>query len=307
MDLVVRASRLPLPGETVMGGGYRTFPGGKGANQAVAAARMGARVSLVGALGDDAHAAKLRAALEPEGIDLTYVQTRVGEASGLALITVAEGGENTIVVAPGANASLTEADATAAKDIVEASDVILAQLESPTAFVHAIARYAKGAGRAFILNAAPARVLPRDLLKLTDVLIVNRTEAATLLQMEPSTDPARLALRLPELGCTSAILTLGAQGAILTHKGRPRRVPTVNVQTVDSVGAGDAFCGTLAASWRAVHEAAKGRSQEEFPLAEQAVIYAAVAGALATTRPGAIASMPQGDEVRAQSAGLRIV
>src|ERR1051325_4011540 len=131
MDLVVRAPRIPTPGETVLGGAYRTFPGGKGANQAVGAARMGARVAIIGSLGDDPHGAKMRAALEPEKVDLSRLITRAGHDTGLALITVADGGENTIVVAPGANAGLTEAEVESARPAIEGADVLLMQLEVP--------------------------------------------------------------------------------------------------------------------------------------------------------------------------------
>jgi ribokinase len=300
MDLVVRAPRIPKPGETVLGGAYRTFPGGKGANQAVAAARMlggGGKVAFVGSVGDDPHGIKIKAALEPEGIDLSRLMTRPGEATGLALITVAEGGENTIVVAPGANALLTAADVEASKEIIENSDVLLMQLEVATVAVAAGAKLAREAGKAVILNAAPARQLAPDLLKQVDVLVVNRSEAAILLAMDPTVDPARLALRLPELGVPTVLLTQGALGAILAHKGRPRRIPSPTVQPLDTVGAGDAFCGALAARWGVVHAAIKSRSPVEFVLVEEAVKVAAAAGALATTKSGALPSMPRVEEV----------
>jgi ribokinase len=299
MDLVVRAPRIPSPGETVLGGAYRTFPGGKGANQAVAAARMGAQVCLVGSIGDDAHGPKIKSALEPEKVDLSRLITRVGEATGLALITVADGGENTIVVAPGANAALTAAEIEVARPAIEAAEVLLMQLEVPLAVVAAGAKIAREAGKAVILNAAPGRVLPRELLRMVDVLVVNRTEAAILLGMDPAVDAARLAIRLPELGVPTVILTQGAQGAIVAHKGRPRRVPPVRVQAIDSVGAGDAFCGALAAGWGAAHAAMKAKNPDEFRLVEEAVDRAAVAGALATTKQGAMPSMPRVEEVDA--------
>jgi len=295
MDLVVRTPRLPGAGETVLGGAYRTFPGGKGANQAVAAQRMGAKAALIGALGDDAHAAKVRAALEAEGIDLTHVRTLPGELTGLALITVAEGGENSIVVAPGANAHLTPEAVQAAEIVIRAASVILLQLEIPTPAVAAAIKLAADASRTVILNAAPARILPPELLRQVDVLVVNRAEASRLLAVDPNMDPARLALRLPELGPPVAVLTLGAQGAILNHRGRPRRLPAHHVQAVDSTGAGDAFCGALAATWPPKSLA---RGPEELRLAEQALLTASVAGALATTKSGAIPSLPTFAEVK---------
>lgn len=303
MDLVVRAPRIPHPGETLLGNTYRTFAGGKGANQAVAAARMlGGEgwVALVGCVGDDPHGAKLRAALDAEGVDLTRVLTRKDidqNPTGLALITVAEGGENTIVVSPGANASLTAEDVEAAKETIAGAGVLLTQLEVPTTTVAAAIKIARDAGRAVILNAAPARKLPPELVKQVDVLVVNKTEAAIMLAMDPSVDAARLALRLPDLGAPTVILTQGAHGAILAHKGRPRRMPAVPVHAVDSVGAGDAFCGALAASWGAVHAAIKSKSHDEYRLVEEAVKIATVAGGLATTKAGALPSMPRRAEV----------
>ncbi len=306
MDLVVRAPRLPAPGETLLGGSYRTFPGGKGANQAVAAARLGARVSLVGAIGDDPHGVKLRATLEAEGIDLTHLRVRAGEFSGLALITVAEGGENTIVVAPGANATLTAEEVRASASAIMQADTLLIQLEIPTAAVVEAARIAREGGRAVVLNAAPGRVLPAELLRMVDALVVNRTEAAILAGLDAGMDPARLALRLPDLGPPSVLLTLGEQGSILVHRGRPRRVPTIRVKAVDAVGAGDAFAAGLAAAWGPVHAAAKIKSPDEFRLVEAAALRASVAGALATTKPGAIPSLPTRAEVDAAAAELAV-
>ncbi len=299
MDLVVRAQRIPVPGETVLGGGYRTFPGGKGANQAVAAARMGATVSLISALGDDAHGQRLREALTAENLDLSGVRTRENEATGLALITVTEGGENTIVVAPGANASITPEDVTALADLITSADVLLMQLDVPLASVQAAAQIARAAGKCVMLNAAPARVLPRDLLSLVDVVIVNQTEAMRMLNIDSRLDPARLALRLPELGFTTVLLTLGSTGAIMAHKGRPKRLSPQSVRSVDSVGAGDAFCGALATAWAEVYAAQKRKDPREFELAERAALLASAAGALATTKPGALPSMPTRAEVDA--------
>jgi len=304
MDLVVRAPRIPLPGETVLGGGYRTFPGGKGANQAAAAARMGAQVSLIGCVGDDVHGPRVRQALEQEGIDLSGLAIRPNQATGLALITVAEGGENAIVVAPGANADLSAEHIGLYAKLIDACDVLLLQLEVPNQAVIAAAQRARAAGAAVILNAAPARALSAELLKLVDVIVVNRGEAARILGLDPNLDPARLALRMPELGPLTAILTLGSMGGILAHRGRPRRIPSLTVKAIDTVGAGDAFCGALAAGWGVVHRAAQRRDVEEFAFVEQAVIAASVAGALAASKQGAIPAMPTKAEVQTHAAGL---
>ncbi len=306
MDLVVRTPRLPGPGETVLGSSYRSFPGGKGANQAVAAARLGAQVSFIGALGDDPHGAKLRAVFQAEGVNLDGLHVRAGEATGLGLITVADGGENTIVVSSNANATLTPAEVRAHAARLEAADVLLMQLEVPLACNVEAAQVARAAGASVILNAAPARAIPKDLVRLVDVLVVNRPEAASLLGLDPTLDPARLALRLPDLGVSTVILTIGAQGAILSHRGRPRRVPTLTVESVDSVGAGDAFCGGLAAQWPPVAKAIRAKSADEMPLLEAAALHACVAGALASTKAGAIPSLPSAAEVQAKVAGLAV-
>jgi ribokinase len=298
MDLVIRTPRLPAPGETALGSAYRTYPGGKGANQAVAARRMGAQVALVGVVGDDPHGTKVRQALEPEGIDLSRLLTRAGETTGLGLITVADGGENTIVVSSGANATLTAAEVDASRALIEQADVLLLQLEVPMAAVARAAAIARGAGRRVVLNAAPAREVPPDLMKLVDVLMVNRAEAARLLGLDPGVDPARLSVRLPELGPPAVILTLGAMGSILSHRGRPRRFNAPSVQAVDATAAGDAFCGCLAAWWAAQPPAA-ARSADEVHQVERAMEVASAAGALAATRHGAIPSLPARDEVLA--------
>lgn len=297
MDLVVRVPKLPQPGETALGGAYRTYPGGKGANQAVAAARMGASVTLVGCIGDDPHGKKVRESLEAEGgesLNLTYLHTRGDAATGLGLVMVADGGENMIVVSPGANATLTGEDVRAARAVISEADVLLTQLETPNASLAAAVEIADEAGKTIVLNAAPARTLAKDLLKRVDVLVVNRAEAAKLLSVDASMDPARMMLRLPDLGPTTVIVTLGAQGAILCSKGRPRRVNAPHVDALDSVGAGDAFCGTLAALWPEVVGAAQ---HDELAKVEEVVALACAAGAVACTRPGAIPSLPRRDEV----------
>lgn len=306
MDLVVRAQRIPVAGETVLGGGYKTYPGGKGANQAVAASRMGAVVSMVGCVGDDLHGSKLREVLGKEGLDLSGLSVRAGVATGLALITVAEDGENAIVVAPGANAELTADMVEASAGVLDACDVLLMQLETPNASLLAAAQRARAHGAAVILNAAPARSLTPEFLKLVDVLVVNRSEAARLMGLDTHTDPARLALRLPTLGPSAAILTVGAQGAIVAYKGRPRRISTPALKAVDTVGAGDAFCGALAACWSPVHRAAQKRDNAEYTLAEQAVTLACAAGALAASRHGAIPAMPRRAEVQELATTLRV-
>jgi ribokinase len=306
MDLVVRAQRIPSAGETVLGGGYRTYAGGKGANQAVAAARAGSTVTLIGSVGDDAHGTRVREALTADNVGQQHLRVATGEATGLALITVAEGGENAIVVAPGANALLTPADIAHAQPAIDACDVLLVQMEVSLQCVVAAAKAAKAAGKAVVLNAAPARPLPVELPALVDCLVVNQREAMRLANMEAKVDPARLALRLLDMGVGAVVVTLGAQGALLAHRGRLRRVPTPSVKAIDSVGAGDAVCGVLASCMDAVVKASKTRGPGEADLIEQAALLACAAGALATTRPGALVSMPKAEEIAQAVVGLRL-
>ena len=267
---------------------------------------MGASVSFIGAIGNDPHGNKLRAVMEAEGIDLAGLFVRADEATGLGLITVADGGENTIVVSSNANATLTPAEVEAHADLIRSANVLVLQLEIPMACNVAAAIIARAAGASVILNAAPARPIPQDLIRLVDVLVVNRPEAASLLGLDLGLDPARLALRLPDLGVSTVVLTIGAQGAILSHRGRPRRVSTLTVEAVDAVGAGDAFCGSLAADWPPVAAAIKAKSPDEMPILEAAALHACVAGTLATTKHGAIPSLPRQVDVRKHAAGLAV-
>lgn len=284
MDLVVRTPRLPAPGETLMGGPFARFPGGKGANQAVAAARAGASVAIIGAVGDDEHGMAMRKTLADNAVDVSRVATHVHAATGVALITVDDGGENTIVVAPGANAAVSPAAVASASDAIVDADVLLAQLEVPLESVAKAASIARAAKTRVMLNAAPARTLPRDLLALLDVLIVNRGEAALIAGRPAAEDPELLAKMLQERGVPEIVITLGGDGAL--HAGeRATRVPAFHVEPVDTVGAGDAFAGAFAAG-----------IASNMPT-ETALRFAAAAGALATTKQGAIPSLPTRDAI----------
>lgn len=300
MDLVVRSPRLPGPGETLLGGPFRMFPGGKGANQAVAASRLaaqGGRVQMVGAVGDDANGREHLAGMLHEGVDTSFVFTRHGTPTGVALITVAEaGGENTIVVAPGANATVSTDDVDAAAEAIRAADVLLMQLEVPVEAVVEAARIARASSTATVLNAAPARSLPGELLANVDVLVVNQSEAAVLSGLEERESPDIILDSLVDGGAATVILTLGDAGALAARRG-PRgperiRTPAHTVATVDTVGAGDAFCGAVAAAWRTLGDDLSSLLR-----------FACAAGALATTRAGAIPSLPRRAEVEALVAG----
>jgi ribokinase len=282
MDLVAQTPNLPLPGQTVMGGSFATHPGGKGANQSVAAARAGASVSFVGCVGDDAFGQQLRATLTREGVDTSHLHTRAHTPSGVALIAVAVDGQNSIIVAPGANATLSVAEIEAAADAIASAQVLLLQLETPLESVIAAAQIARRAGVRTVLNPAPAQLLPAALLAVCDLLVPNEGEAALLSGLPVhdlrSADAAGRALLAR--GASRVIVTLGAQGALLVEPSGFLHLPAYPVQAVDTTAAGDALLGAFAAA-----EAAGASTVE-------ALRWGVAAGALATTLPGAQPSLP---------------
>jgi len=269
LDLVATAERLPLPGETVLGQGFAEHPGGKGLNQAVAAARAGARTAFVGALGDDAAADALGDVLRGDGIDASGVERLHGVPTGRALIGVSGTGENSIIVVPGANA-LVRADA------LPRAAVLLAQLEVPLEVVVAALRAARAAGSVTVLNPAPARRLTADVLALCDVVVPNEHEVELL----------GGAAALIASGARAVVVTRGAHGAVLVREdGSESVIPPHAVTPVDTTGAGDTFCGCLAA------RLALGEQ------IERALGWASVAAAISTTRAGAVPSIPSAAEV----------
>lgn len=270
LDVVVRAERHPSPGETLLGHDLAEHPGGKGLNQAVAAARSGAHTAFVGALGDDAAGARLRGVLDADGIDARGVSV-VAAPTGRALIVVADDGENTIVVAPGANATVT------APSPLPAASVVLAQLELPLPTVLAAFRSARGAGSTTVLNPAPAAALPNELLELADIVVPNEHEAELL--GGPS--------RLLDGGTRAVVVTRGGAGVDVHTAGGTEHVPAHPVTPVDTTGAGDAFCGALCARLAAGDDLST------------AVRWASVAGALATTVHGAVPAQPTAAMIRA--------
>ncbi|BDG05433.1 ribokinase [Anaeromyxobacter oryzae] len=285
MDLVVRAPRLPAPGETILGGAFATVPGGKGGNQAVAAARLGARTAMVGRVGDDAFGRALRAGLEADGIDCAAVRDLRGEATGVALIVVDDDGRNGIVVAPGANARLAPDDVPEA--VLAGASVVALQLEVPLAVVEATARRARALGRTVVLNPAPARPLPPALLADADLLVPNEIEAGMLTGVAvDSIDRAFDAgARLREQGAHTVLVTLGERGVVLVSAEGARHFPARSVKAVDTTAAGDTFIGGLCAAL------ARGR-----PLPD-AIGFAQAAAAISVTRPGAQPSIPWAREV----------
>jgi ribokinase len=283
LDMVVPVPHHARPGETVLGGDHRSIPGGKGANQAVAAARLGRSVAMVGRVGDDDSGRALRAALDSEGVDVTHTRVTPAAPSGIAMISVDPSGENAIVVSPGANARLTPADVEEAGDVIEQAGVVLCQLEVPLESVIAAARRARGT---VILNPAPARPLPDELLHSVDVLVPNRGELAALTQASDPPDHdavAELAGRIA--GPSVVVATLGAEGALLLEGGDATHVGGLDVAVVDTTGAGDSFCGALADAL------VRGASNLD------SVRWAVAAGALATTTEGAQTGMPTTAEV----------
>lgn len=280
MDLVTQAPRFPQPGETLLGDGFVTMPGGKGANQAVAAARLGAAVALVGALGHDAFGDQLRAGLRGEGVDLQHVQRLEDQASGSASITVA-GGENQIVVVPAANASVKPAHVEAARETFARADAVLVQMEIPLDAIEATLRLGQRLGVPVILNPAPARPLPAEWLGLARYVTPNQHELAVLLGADPAEDFRTLMRRAPG----PLVLTRGSAGAWYREQDEPVHQPGFAVDAVDSTGAGDTFNAALAVF---LHEGLA-----------QAVRKACAAAALSVTRLGAQAGMPRSEELDA--------
>lgn len=284
LDLVLRPAALPGPGETVLARSLQTFVGGKGLNQAVAAARAGARTAFLGAVGDDDAGTALTAALRRDGVDVSGIR-RVQGPSGTAIVLVDDGGENAIVVAPGASSALDPLSP-AELDSVAAADVVVMQLEIPAAAVASAAAVAHEAGRHVILNAAPAIAhLPREVSDAVDTLVVNRGEAAALGGGGAADDPTLLAERLVER-YRSVVVSLGADGVVWAERGgSPTAVPAWSVEAIDTTGAGDTFTGSLAAG------IASGLHLGE------AVRYAIVAAALTVTKAGASDAIPYRSEV----------
>lgn len=286
MDLVVAAPHVPAPGETVLGRDFATIPGGKGANQAVAVARLGGNVMMVGRIGDDDIGPRLLAGLQKNGVDCTHVRTTFGMASGIAMIVVEESGENAITVASGANFKVTPEDVDAAESVLRHAQVCVVQLELPVETVAYTIDLCRRHGVETILDPAPA---PRGSLPAAffdaDIISPNETEAAALTQLPADASPEKVAGALRARGCRGIILKLGQRGAYISAQDVETLVAGFKVNPVDTTAAGDAFTGALAVA------RSEGR---EFL---DAVRFANAAGALACTKRGAQPSMPTRDEV----------
>ena len=284
LDLVVEVATIPVPGETVLGGDLRRIPGGKGANQAVAAARLGRRVAMIGRVGDDDAGTTLREALASAGVDTASLRTTPGTPSGTALIAVGADGDNAIVVSPGANGRVSSDDVASAAPLLGAAAVVLLQLEVPLEAVAAAVRHARGT---VVLNPAPApaAMLPAELLDGVDVIVPNQTELATMaghagLSPIGDVDPETAVALARGLPVAAAVVTLGAAGAMVVTPTDATHVPAPAVVPVDTTAAGDAFCGALA-------DALVGGAD-----LVGAARWAVRVGAAATLRHGAQPSLP---------------
>jgi ribokinase len=288
-DMTLRVPRIPARGETVLGEEFRTSAGGKGANQAVAAARAGGEVVLLAALGTDMLGDEALQGFVGEGIGIDLVRRVPGVPSGVALILVDEAGENSIAVAPGANHELRPEDVQPLAEILEAGDVVLLQLEVPLATVEAAAQVAEQQGARVVLDPAPAQPLPASLLAAVSLLTPNESEVARLSGLAVSDETAlrRAAGALHEGGVADVLITLGARGVFVSAGGLSQLVPAFAVEPVDTTAAGDVFNGTLAVALA-----------EAQPWAD-AVRFASAAAALSVTRPGAQASAPRRPEIQA--------
>ena len=286
-DLVVRADRIPRPGETVIGGAFHIAPGGKGANQAVAAARAGGAVTFVARLGTDEFGERALAGFQADGIDVSPIRRDPKAASGVALIIVNRAGENSIAVASGANARLSPADVRAASAEIEAARAVLLQLETPLPTVRTSARLAAANDVLVILNPAPARALDAVLLRLVDVLTPNETEAEFLtgIAVRSRKDMADAAFRLRQRGPKAVLITLGSKGVFVSAEGTETLLPAFDVKAVDTTAAGDVFNGALAVAL------AEGQTLLE------AARFASGAAALSVTKLGAQPSAPTRSEI----------
>ncbi len=288
MDMVVKTRRFPDPGETVFGGEFGMFPGGKGANQAVCCAKLGGKVTFLGKMGTDVLGEKLARSMRKDGVRLGHLKIDPKESTGIALITVDGRGQNEIVVVSGSNMNLLPADIDRENSVFREIGVVLLQLEIPLPTVMRAVRLAQERGVTVILNPAPARRLPAALLRMVDYLTPNETELEQLSGMKCSGngDIHRAASTLLRAGVRNVLVTLGAKGCLLVNCEGPKFFPSHRVKPVDTTAAGDAFNGALAFSLAA------GKGLEE------AIPFANAVAAFSVTRMGAQCSMPTRREIR---------
>lgn len=286
-DMVIKTSVLPAPGETILGGNFFMNAGGKGANQAVAAARLGGNVTFIAKTGNDVFGNQAIGLFNNEGINTSYIISDPVYPSGVALITVSEKGENCIVVAPGANGYLSQLDIQQALPAIEKASVILLQLEIPVETVDYVVRLAEKKNKTVILNPAPAVFLSDELLKNISVITPNQKEAEmlTAVKVYDSKSAEQAALILHEKGVETVIITMGAKGAYFSHKQTSGLINPPQVKAVDTTAAGDVFNGALAVALT------------EEMLIQEAIAFACKAAAVSVTRLGAQASAPYRNEI----------
>ncbi len=287
MDLVVHAPRRPQAGETLLGTSFAMYLGGKGINQAVAAARLGATVHMIGRVGNDQFGESFLRAMEEEGVNGEFVIIDQEEGTGIGTPVIDEKGNNSIILIPRANTKVTVQDVEKARTAIEEADVLTVQLELPVETSHTAARIAKDAGRTVVLNCAPFRPIGDDFLRLVDYLVPNEVEAEQLfgISKEDLLDSTKARNLVKKTGCKAVVVTVGEEGSILIDARGVRQIPAPLVQAVDSVGAGDAFVGAFCVAVGSGMDTAK------------AVELANAAGALSVTRHGAMPSMPKRDEL----------
>ena len=284
-DMIIKVSRIPGPGETILGGEFFKTAGGKGANQAVAAARAGGDVTFIGCLGNDSMGKEALEGLSNEGIDVSHVKISEDHPSGIALINVADSGENSITVASGANAQIFPDDIHALKDVISSASIILLQHEIPFETVSAVIDIAYDNNVPVILNPAPAAPVPKEVLTKIFLLTPNEHEAALITEMGSDTDPLILGSRLLEMGSEQVIITIGSKGALYLGKGRQEVVKPFAVEAMDTTAAGDTFNGYLAVALAGGEDIIK------------AIRWANKAASVSVTRMGAQSSIPSYKEL----------
>ena len=287
IDMVAQVSHLPAPGETVGDANFMQSLGGKGANQAVAAARLGGFVTFVTSLGNDMYSDILKNHFKKEGITTDYIIDDVNHPTGTALIFVAHSGENCIAVAPGANYSLLPGSITHFSKVIDEADIIVMQAEIPYETIKKIALSAKKKGKKVLFNPAPACLIDEELMKAIDILVVNELEAAFISGIEyTGNNLEEIALSLLQAGARNAVITLGSQGVYMKNDKEIIQLPGYKVNAIDTIAAGDTFCGALAVIC----------AQREID--RDALSFANAAAAIAVTRSGAQPSIPTLDEVK---------
>lgn len=287
MDLIINVDKMPKKGQTILGENFNQIPGGKGANQAVAVARLGGNVAMIGKVGQDNLGNKLIQSMNNDGVDTSFIKSEKDISTGVALITVDRSGENSIVVAPGANYEIEKKDIDKAKKLIEYSKIVITQLEIPIEIVKYTLSKAKENGKYTILNPAPAQVLDRDIIKNIDLLTPNETELEILsgISIRNEEDIRKAAQKLIDLGIKELIITLGDSGCIYVNKNTFKKYNAYKVVPVDTTGAGDSFNAAIAV----------GLSHEKD--IDEIIDFALKVGALAVTKEGAQSSLPYIDEV----------